>query len=181
VDSCFILGSEPEITTGITIPPGVPVVELVISEVQGILVISQNFPGLGAVSSDDVSVASKLGDDPVPGKQDRDTFRIEAEEGDELTIRLEGDPSAGHLGSFARLRLISDRRIGHFEEVEAGELPLEITVTIPETGMYEVTTAKVLQSDVPDNLLSFKGGYILSVDSAGDKVEALIPGENIEH
>jgi hypothetical protein len=60
-------------------------------------------------------------------------------------------------------------------------LPLEITVTIPETGVYEVSAAKVLQSDVPDNLLSFKGGYILSVDSAGDKIESLRPGENVEY
>lgn len=181
VDSCFLLGSEPELTTGIVVQPGMPVADLIISEQDGFPIIIQKFPGLEAESGAGLSVASKLGNDPAPGARDVDTFRVSAEEGDELTIRLEGDPSAGYIGTYARLRLISDRRIGHIEEVEAGELPLEINVTIPETGTYELTVAKVAQSDVPDNLLSFKGGYILSVDSADDKVEALIPAENVEH
>lgn len=181
VDVCFLVGSEPEITSGIAIPAGTSLVELIIMEQQGITVIAQKFPELGAESGAGLSVTSKLGNDPAPGALDRDTFRIKAEEGDEITVRLEGNPSAGYLGSFTRLRLISDRRIGHFEEVETGELPLEITTTIPETGVYEVIVGKIAQSDVPDNLLSFKGGYILSVDSPDDKVEALIPGENVEH
>jgi hypothetical protein len=108
-------------------------------------------------------------------------FRVSAEEGDEITLRLEGDPSAGYIGTYARLRLLSDRRIGHFDEVETGKLPLEITVTVPETGMYELIVGKIAQSDVPDNLLSFKGGYILSLDSSSDDVGPLIPGENVEN
>jgi hypothetical protein len=76
---------------------------------------------------------------------------------------------------------MSGRRLGNFDEIETGELPIEITVIIPETGTYEATVVKLLQSDVPDNLLSFKGGYILSLDSAGDKIESLRPGENVEH
>ncbi|MGH7850477.1 MAG: hypothetical protein ACREOP_09280, partial [Thermodesulfobacteriota bacterium] len=163
----------PEVTTGIGIPAGTPMVELIISEQQGL-------PGLGAPDGNEVSVASKLGDDPLTGKEDRDTFRINAEEGDQVTIRLDDDPSAGHIGSHARLRLISGRRIGHFEEVESGELPLEITTTIPETGVYEVIVGKIAQSDVPDNLLSFRGGYILSLDSSADDVRPLIPVENVE-
>ena len=47
--------------------------------------------------------------------------------------------------------------------------------------MYEVTVAKIVQSDVPDNLLSFKGGYFLSVDSSANAVRPLIPGENVEN
>ena len=94
---------------------------------------------------------------------------------------LEGDPSAGYIGTYAKLRLASGRRLGDFQKAEQGELPLEITVTIPETGTYEVTAARLVQSDVPDNLLSFKGGYIVSVDSAGDKIESLRPGENVEY
>ncbi len=181
VDSCFLLGSEPELTTGIVVQPGMPVADLIISEQDGFPIIIQKFSGLEAESDAGLSVASKLGNDPAPGARDVDTFRVSAEEGDELTLRLEGDPSAGYVGTFTRLRLISDRRIGHIEEVEAGELPLVINVTIPETGTYELIVSKVAQSDVPDNLLSFKGGYILSVDSADDKVEALIPAENVEH
>jgi len=180
VDVCFLVGGEPEITSGFAVPAGTSLVELIIMEQQGITVIAQKFPELGAESDNEIAVASKLGNDPAPGGVDRDTFRFRAEEGDEVTLRLEGDPSAGHIGSHARLRLMSGRRLGNFDEVETGELPLEITVMIPETGMYEATVVKLLQSDVPDNLLSFKGGYILSVDSAEDKVEALIPGENVE-
>jgi hypothetical protein len=180
-DVCFLVGSEPDVTSGIAIPAGTSLVELIIMEQQGITVIAQKFPGLGAESSFDISVASKLGNDPAQGAVDRDTFGFKAEEGDQITIRLEGDPSAGYIGSNARLRLTSGRRLGDFQEAESGELPLEINVTIPETGTYEVTAIKLVQSDVPDNLLSFKGGYILSVSSAGDKIEALIPGENVEH
>jgi len=181
VDVCFLVGSEPEITTGIAIPAGTSLVELIIMEQQGITVIAQKFPELGAESNFDISVSSKLGNNPLPDTQDRDTFRIRAEAGDEVTIRLDGDPTAGYIGSCARLRLTSGRSIGDFQRVEKGELPLEITVTIPETGTYEVSAAQVLQSDVPDNLLSFRGGYILSADSAEDKIKALIPGENVEH
>jgi hypothetical protein len=181
VDVCFLVGSEPDVTSGIAVPAGTSLVELIIMEQQGITVIAQKFPELGAESVNDISVASKLGNDSAPGAVDRDTFRIRAEAGDEVTIRLEGDPSTGYIGTYARLRLASGLGIGDFQRIDKGELPLEITVTIPETGVYEVSAAKVLQSDVPDNLLSFKGGYILSVDSAGDKIESLRPGENVEY
>ena len=181
VDVCFLVGSEPEITSGFGVPAGTSLLELIIMEQQGITVIAQKFPGLGAESDNEISVTSKLGNDPAPGAVDRDTFRFKAKEGDQITIRLEGDPSAGYIGSHARLRLTSGRRLGDFQEAESGELPLEINVTIPETGTYEVTAVKLIQSDVPDNLLSFKGGYILSVYCADDLVKALIPGENVEH
>jgi hypothetical protein len=46
--------------------------------------------------------------------------------------------------------------------------------------MYELIVGKIAQSDVPDNLLSFRGGYILSLDSSADDVGPLIPGENVE-
>ncbi len=183
-DSCLDEGPIPDedtFSTGLVIPAGVAVVNLSISEVQGMPVINASFPGLGAPNGNEVSVVSTLGDDPLTGKEDRDTFRIKAREGDRVTIRLDDDPSAGHIGSHARLRLISGRRIGHFEEVESGELPLEITTTIPETGVYEIIVGKIAQSDVPDNLLSYRGGYILSVSSPEDKIESLIPGENVEN
>jgi hypothetical protein len=180
VDVCFLVGSEPDVTSGIAVPAGTSLVELIIMEQQGITVIAQKFPELGAESVNEISVASKLGNDPAPGGVDRDTFRFRAEEGDQVMVRLEGDPSAGHIGSHARLRFTSGRGIGDFQESENGELPLEISVAIPETGTYEVTAVKLAQSDVPDNLLSFQGGYILSVDSAGDINESLIPGENVE-
>jgi hypothetical protein len=183
-DNCFDDGPIPDedtFETGVVIPAGVAVVNLSISEVQGTPVINVSFPGLGTANGNEVSVASTLGDDPLTGKEDRDTFRIKAEEGDRVTIRLDDDPTAGHIGTHARLRLISGRRIGHFEEVESGELPLEITTTIPETGVYEVIVGKIAQSDVPDNLLSYRGGYILRVSSPEDQVKSLIPGENVEN
>ena len=183
-DNCFDPGPVPDedtFSTDLVIPAGSAVVDLSISEVQGMPVINVIFPGLGAANGDAIAVASNLGDDPVPGKQDRDTFGIKAEAGDQVTIRLDDDPSAGHLGSHARLRLISGRRIGHFQRDESGELPLEITTTIPETGVYELIVGKIAQSDVPDNLLSYRGGYILSVGSAENKIESLIPGENVEN
>ena len=183
-DNCFDPGPVPDedtFSTDLVIPAGSAVVDLTISEVQGMPVINVSFPGFGAANGDAIAVASNLGDDPVPGKQDRDTFRIKAEAGDQVTIRLDDDPSAGHLGSHARLRLISGRRIGHFQRDESGELPLEITTTIPVTGVYEVIVGKIAQSDVPDNLLSYRGGYILSVGSAENKIESLIPGENVEN
>lgn len=183
-DTCFDPGPIPDgdtISTVIGIPAGTAVVELTIVEFDGSPVINVRFPGgLGAADGDVISAASFLGDDQASSGKDSDTFRFNAEEGDRVTIRLDDDPSAGRLGDVARLRLRSDRRIGNFQEAESGELPLELTVTIPETGMYEVTVGKVAQSDVPDNLLSFKGGYILSVDSEPQPVEKLIPGENVE-
>ncbi len=183
-ETCFDPGPIPDedtVRNDIAIPAGTAVVELTIAESGGVLVINVRFPGgLGSADGDIISVASFLGDDPASGLQDNDTFRFEADEGDQLTIRLDGDPSAGRLGSVARLRLKSDRRVGNFQEAESGELPLALTVTIPETGMYQVTVGKAPQSDVPDNLLSFKGGYILSVDSEPEQVEKLIPGENVE-
>jgi len=47
--------------------------------------------------------------------------------------------------------------------------------------VYELIVGKIAQSDVPDNLLSYRGGYILSVGSAENKIESLIPGENVEN
>ena len=48
VDSCFLLGSEPELTTGIVVPAGTPLVDLIISEEQGLPVIIQRFTVPGA-------------------------------------------------------------------------------------------------------------------------------------
>jgi hypothetical protein len=66
VDSCFLLGSEPELTTGIVVPAGTPLVDLIISEEQGFPVIIQRFTLPGAESGNDLSVASTLATTP-PG------------------------------------------------------------------------------------------------------------------
>ncbi|MEQ9618525.1 MAG: hypothetical protein RIG61_05065 [Deltaproteobacteria bacterium] len=181
-DRCFDPGPVPDedtISSKIVIPAGVSVVDITISEVsQGMDAISISFPGFVASNGAVVSVASFLGDNPKSEKPDRDTFGFEAVEGDQISVTLDGDPSVGRIGSETSLRLRSGRRIGNFERIESGELPLEIAVTIPETGMYELTVGKIAQSDVPDNML---GGYILSVGSVDGGIESLVPGKNVEN
>ncbi len=135
------------------------------------------FPGLqGAVDGTPVSVMSFLGDDPRPGKGDNDTFSFEADGGEEVTIKLEPDPSAGHVGEGATLRL-RPARGGSPLLVRNEKLPFEATVTIPEAGTYQI----VLQSDVPDNMLLYRGGYILSLDSDSDGINTLHPSDNVEN
>lgn len=179
IDNCFDDGpvsEEDTITQGIFIPPGEASVSLIINGTgPGDTTISVSFQGLGAVDGTPVSVTSFLGDDPRPGKGDNDTFSFEAEAGDEVTITLEPDPSAGHTGDAAGLRL--RRRLGDSGQVIKQELPIEMTVTIPETGTYEI----VMQSDVPDNMLSYRGGYILKLDSASGSISHLHPSPNVEN
>jgi hypothetical protein len=189
-DNCFDPVPVPEedtFSTDLVIPAGSALVDLSISEVQGGPVINVNFPGFGTADGDEIAVASNLGNDQVHSKSDVDTFSFKAEEGDEITIKLDGDPSASHIGSQAALRLRSSTGMGRFQIDESGEVPLVISTTIPETGVYEVMVwnsdvpDNLLQSDVPDNLLNFKGGYILSAKSAENKIKSLVPSGNVEN
>jgi hypothetical protein len=100
IENCFDEGPIPEeetFSTDIFIPGRSAVVDLSISEAQGGPVINVNFPGIGTADGDVIAVASNLGKDQVHAKSDMDTFSFKTEGGDEITIMLDGDPSAGHI------------------------------------------------------------------------------------
>ena len=126
---------------------------------------------------EEVVQAASLGDDAREGRPDRDTFSFDATEGDAIILRLEEDPAKGHLGSQARLRLRRPGNGGSVDKEISGEVPIEMEVTVPETGTYEVL---VEQQDIPKDVW-FRGDYFVVLLSTLGDVEALIPNEDVEH
>jgi hypothetical protein len=117
--------------------------------------------------------AAALGDDAKSDKPDRDTFTFDAVEGDDIVLRLIGDPATGHIGSQARLKL---RRLGagSGEEVVEGSVPLRLKTTLSDTGTYEV----VVEQDDKQKDDWFRGNYFLVLRPG---IAELIPNEDVEH
>ena len=122
-----------------------------------------------------VSANAFLGDRPQHSKPDKDTFSFSDTEGDEVTLKLEEDGSVGHIGQEATLRLRGPAGTS-INEVKTGELPLEITATIPNSGDYEII---VDQKSIPDNT-RYRGGYIITLDSSLNDVNEIDPGKDVE-
>jgi len=116
--------------------------------------------------------AAALGDDARDDKPDRDTFTFDAVEGDDIVLRLAGDPAKGHIGSQARLKL---RRLGagSGEEVVEGSTPLKLETTIPDSGTYEV----VVEQDSSQKDDWFRGDYFLVLRP---NIAELVPSEDVE-
>ncbi len=117
-----------------------------------------------------------LGDDARAARPDRDIFTFDATEGDVVTLRLVENPSTGHLGSQATLILRNAGSGGPLNEEITEDVPIEMSLTIPATGKYEII---VEQHDIQPEVW-FRGDYFLELESSGD-TEAIIPGEHVEH
>lgn len=121
--------------------------------------------------------AAALGDDFKIAKPDRDTFSFDATEGDEITLRLEENLSTGHLGSQATLRL-EGGPLRKGDEVVTGDVPFEMSVTIPATGRYEIMVEQTKEKGIsPEEM--FRGNYFLLLKSFLGDFE-LIPGNDVE-
>ena len=120
------------------------------------------------------SVSSVLGDHPDQSgaTPDLDTFLFQGAAGDQVTVRLEADPRAGHNGGTASLR-VRDESSGQ-SRTTVGTLPLEGTGTLPTTGRYEV---EVGQPAVPN---PFRGSYILRIKPIAGSIDRLEPAANVE-
>ncbi len=130
------------------------------------------------VEADDreVSAFATLGDDNKRPKRDRDTFTFNfgPNPGDKVvTVTLEEDPEAGHIGEEAVLIL----RNGNSDiELNAGMLPLEITAVLSADGEYKLV---VEQHGIPEDL-KFRGNYFLTVESDSGLIEEIKPSFDVE-
>ena len=123
-----------------------------------------------------ISTSAFLGDRPQQSRPDRDTFSFEDTGGDEVTLTLEEDGSVGHIGEQANFKLRGPIGSASLDEFRTGELPLEITATIPESGEYEIV---VDQKNIPDDL-SYRGGFIITLISSLDDVGEIVPSKDVE-
>jgi hypothetical protein len=120
------------------------------------------------------SVSSFLGDHPDPSgaTPDLDTFLFQGAAGDQVTVRLEADPRAGHNGGIASL---GGREVrSGLSLVTVGTLPLELSATLPTTGQYAV---EVEQPDVPNR---FRGSYILRIKPTTESIDSIEAATNVE-
>lgn len=125
---------------------------------------------------DSASTNAFLGDRPQQFKPDKDTFSFSATEGDEITLTLGEDGSVGHIGEQANFRLRGPVGSASLDEFGTGELPLEITATIPESGEYEIV---IDQKNIPDDL-RFRGGYKITLDTSLGDVDEIVPSQDVE-
>jgi hypothetical protein len=120
------------------------------------LTIRQDFP---ITPCSYVGAVAFLGDASSAGRRDRDSFRFDGEAGETITVRLDRDGAGGSSGESAELILREDR--GKTLDERSGALPLELTITLPEAGTYEVEALEVERSAGEP----FQGHFFLSVES----------------
>lgn len=123
-----------------------------------------------------VSTSAFLGDRPQQFKPDKDTFKFEGTEGDEITLTLEEDGSVGHIGEQANFKFRGPIGSASLNEFRTGELPLEIAATIPESGEYEIV---VDQNKIPVDL-RYRGGYVITLDQPLADVKEIVPSLDVE-
>ena len=126
-----------------------------------------------AGESDTSTTQAALGDDNTKPRRDRDTWSIQGTEGENVVITLEKVPSAGQSGEQATLILQNGSAA---IESKTDALPIEITTTLPSTGVYKLV---VSQNDIPEEV-RFRGKYYLSVKSSLGNVQDIKPSEDVE-
>jgi hypothetical protein len=121
------------------------------------------------------SVRSFLGDHPdqLGTTPDLDTFLFTGTGGDEVTVRLEADPRAGHNGGTVSLG-VRDAGSVALSRATSGTPPLELTATLPATGPYAV---EVGQPAAPQR---FRGAYSVRIKPTTGSLDRIEPTANVE-
>ena len=101
-----------------------------------------------------------------------DTFLLDVQQEDEITVTVEADGESGNNGGNVGLRI---RGNSIDQEVE-GVLPLEISVMLPMADTYLI---EIKQPKKPKDK-RFRGNYILSVESAVG-IESIKPTNDVEN
>jgi hypothetical protein len=114
--------------------------------------------------------ASSLGKESGRYHLDRDMFRLEGMEGEEITVRLEPDPTGLHTGTHATL-ILKDKMGGlRFRRVETRGLPSEIAATLPKSGAYQIW---IQEQRWHGRNGAFRGDYLLTLETSQDAWQTL--------
>ena len=131
-----------------------------------------------ASSPIELAAEARLGDSQDPsGRPDSDKWSFFGNAGDSITLRLEPDTTGGNNGGQATLRFVGPptRQVtGALRPVFGQER--WITVELGSTGRHEVA---VEQAD-RQGTERYRGGYILTVESAKGTIHGLMPGDSVE-
>jgi hypothetical protein len=120
----------------------------------------------------DLGAEAWLGDSKDPsGKPDSDMWSFIGNAGDSLIVRLEPDGQGGNNGGAATLRFQ-----GPPTKQVTGELPLRIDVTLGATGKTNIE----IEQAALQGKERYRGGYILTIESAQGTIHALNPGDSVE-
>ena len=126
---------------------------------------------------DGARYCTTLGDDPKPSILDQDIFRFKGAEGEDVSIKLDVDPSGSYSGRRATL-ILKDRVSGErFVRTDRSALPNEINVTLPARGEYQIIVAEQLKL-APGT--KFRGDYCLTLGSSGKASQTLAPTRWVE-
>jgi hypothetical protein len=121
--------------------------------------------------NDAVLATATLGFEVLSSSTDEDNYEFDGQAGDDVTIRVEVDPDVGRAGERATLSIGKDSSEALTGGMMTDALPLEIQMTLPETGTYWVRLSNL----GVDPESRFVGGYVLSVSSAADLVSEIRP------
>jgi hypothetical protein len=125
------------------------------------------------------TICSVLGDDPRPLAPDMDEFKFTGTEGETVTVTLESNPPEYGVGQRAVLIIRNlGRGLRLFKRLN-DELPLEMTVTLPMTGDYQV---KVLESPGREVIWGqkYKGDYCVTLEASPETVATFVPDLYVE-
>ncbi len=96
---------------------------------------------------------------------DIDLYKFTGQAGEEVTLRLQADPRGSSTGERATLKLIDAIRGVFLLRINAGDLPNNITATLPADGKYHVFVEEQPRF-FPG--IRFQGDYCVTIESSGE-------------
>ena len=131
----------------------------------------------GRAATQETTLCATLGDDPPPSLLDQDAFAFVGTAGEDITVILDRDPEGSGSGNRATLLLFDQISGVVVFELNAGDLPNTLDLTLPADGDYQI------QVDEQPRFFPgqrFRGDYCLTLESSGQAHQSLVPTASVE-
>ena len=131
----------------------------------------------GRAATQETTLCATLGDDPPPSLLDQDAFAFVGTAGEDITVILDRDPEGSGSGNRATLLLFDQISGVVVFELNAGDLPNTLDLTLPADGDYQI------QVDEQPRFFPgqrFRGDYCLTLESSGQAHQSLTATASVE-
>jgi hypothetical protein len=103
---------------------------------------------------------------------DLDVFKLNGQSGEQVTIKLQANPSGSYSGQNAALTLTGPKM---FKRDAGPGLPNEIVTSLPRSGVFEISVGNLLVQKP-----RFVGDYCVSLESSAGAQYTLRPAFSVE-
>lgn len=129
------------------------------------------------------TICSYLGDQPIEGRQDKDTFYFDATAGEALNVVVDAEAFEDSNNGGEAIVTLQGFPTGTFSPAlslsASGPLPLSFETTANFSGTFRVVIRPNPRPEMP-GADPMKGDYCLTVYSSMDEANSLEAGDNVE-